>query len=462
MSADPQPPAEDDLVSALTALRASHPDSGAPKLLAQLKASRPDWAVSEKRVRKVLSTLGVGAGAGSSSSGGQGRELVARTGVDTTLDVAALAPKVEVRMFGGTKGKGLVARAPVEAGELLWHEEPWIACPDPALRPALSSGSMCTHCLALFPQPDPPLSASCAHCSARFCNRLCASRAAASSHPALLCPGQNPAAAELERAVVQHEWRALDVVARLVARWRAEREDGRGETAARVWEGTARVDMHARMSERADWAATKDAHVRSWRAAHALVVRTLNPSPVDPAFKPVQAILSARRGRRKPAPLTPDEVKRWFSYESFLQLLGLANINMEDSGGLYALHAHLNHSCEPNVQVRNLPRSYLPPTQAELPAPLPPPNPPGTRGTHKLTLLARRAVAPGDEFTISYVDFNMPRSLRRDALREGYGFWCACARCAREAKGEGKGAGAVADSEGGPDTADGVAGETAQ
>lgn len=49
--------------------------------------------------------------------------------------------------------------------------------------------------------------------------------------------------------------------------------------------------------------------------------------------------------------MTEEEEQKWFSYEAFLDLLGLVNINLEDSGGLYALHCHMNHSCEPNVQV---------------------------------------------------------------------------------------------------------------
>lgn len=51
------------------------------------------------------------------------------------------------------------------------------------------------------------------------------------------------------------------------------------------------------------------------------------------------------------APLTDDEIASWFSYERFLELIGMVNLNSEDAGGLYALHAHLNHSCEPNVTV---------------------------------------------------------------------------------------------------------------
>ena len=49
--------------------------------------------------------------------------------------------------------------------------------------------------------------------------------------------------------------------------------------------------------------------------------------------------------------MSDEELQRWLSWESFLELLGLAGLNQESSGGLYALHAHLNHSCDPNVQV---------------------------------------------------------------------------------------------------------------
>jgi hypothetical protein len=41
----------------------------------------------------------------------------------------------------------------------------------------------------------------------------------------------------------------------------------------------------------------------------------------------------------------------WVTWPMFLELYGLASLNQESSGGLYTLHSHLNHSCEPNVQV---------------------------------------------------------------------------------------------------------------
>jgi truncated hemoglobin YjbI len=82
------------------------------------------------------------------------------------------------------------------------------------------------------------------------------------------------------------------------------------------------------------------------------LVKALNPKFGTPAWKAYSKLSTQRHPKRhQPKPLTVEEEDRWFSFESFLQLLGLATLNQEDSGGLYALHAHLNHSCEPNLQV---------------------------------------------------------------------------------------------------------------
>lgn len=51
-------------------------------------------------------------------------------------------------------------------------------------------------------------------------------------------------------------------------------------------------------------------------------------------------------------------------------------------------------------------------------------------------MIARRTINPGEDLTISYVDFNRPRDVRRQALRDGYGFWCECPKCVREEKAE--------------------------
>lgn len=53
---------------------------------------------------------------------------------------------------------------------------------------------------------------------------------------------------------------------------------------------------------------------------------------------------------------------------------------------------------------------------------------------------AARAIAPGEQLTITYIDAGLPRAARAAALREAYGFECGCAAC-REGGGEGGAAG---------------------
>lgn len=89
---------------------------------------------------------------------------------------------------------------------------------------------------------------------------------------------------------------------------------------------------------------------KEWAEAHNLLLKALNPPHTSPSYKSFQKLLS-RHGKKTCQPLTTEEEERWFSSTSFLELLGLASLNQEDSGGLYRTHAHINHSCEPNLMV---------------------------------------------------------------------------------------------------------------
>jgi len=94
---------------------------------------------------------------------------------------------------------------------------------------------------------------------------------------------------------------------------------------------------------------------RQWKVGHTLLTELLNPALEDPNYAPINKVINGLRPKRVATePLTIAEIEMWFSFESFLELLGLANLNQEDSGGLYAMHAHLNHNCEPNIMVNSL------------------------------------------------------------------------------------------------------------
>ncbi|PFH37806.1 putative histone lysine methyltransferase, SET [Besnoitia besnoiti] len=80
-------------------------------------------------------------------------------------------------------------------------------------------------------------------------------------------------------------------------------------------------------------------------------------------------------------------------------------------GGVYTLHACLNHSCEPNCAVASW----------------------GQEGEGStLTVSTRRRVDAGEELTVSYVDETLPAARRRQLLHATYGFLCSCSRCIRE------------------------------
>lgn len=133
----PIAPSDDDLGSALKSLRDSHPSTGAAKLLPLLLDSNPAWTVSEKRLRKVLQKQGLTLSAPVSRASpapalhhGSGDDLEYPTSqIVPSLDPSIWSRKVAVKYFGPKKGKGLIAREPIDQNETIWIEDPllWAA-----------------------------------------------------------------------------------------------------------------------------------------------------------------------------------------------------------------------------------------------------------------------------------------------------------------------------------------------
>jgi len=123
-------PDDDQLLRAVQELRAANPSLGIPKFLSLVKSSNPGWLISEKRLRKVLQMMSSNEKVKNSENMPTEADLIATTGLDESINWAD-APKVKVKMFSGGKGKGLIAKAKIMMGEVLWQEEPWIVSPDP-------------------------------------------------------------------------------------------------------------------------------------------------------------------------------------------------------------------------------------------------------------------------------------------------------------------------------------------
>ena len=140
-------PPEEDLKAVVVSLKKEHPALGIAKLHALLLSDNPSWAVSEKRLRRILknsnpdglecATTGIGTprGPGSSSSpstttGSKAAHVYPSSTLVEGLDVSGWTTAIEVKYFDKKKGKGLVAREPISEGQYVWKEDPFIIAPE--------------------------------------------------------------------------------------------------------------------------------------------------------------------------------------------------------------------------------------------------------------------------------------------------------------------------------------------
>lgn len=103
--------------------------------------------------------------------------------------------------------------------------------------------------------------------------------------------------------------------------------------------------------------------------------------------------------------------------EELVQMDSCLTVNSMILGsGVHALMLYgsfINHSCEPNL-------GY----QSTL----------SNKSERVGVFQAKRAIAAGEELTISYIDHEMPYLFRAMALKRQYGFECSCRKCVREQK----------------------------
>jgi SET and MYND domain-containing protein 5 len=82
-----------------------------------------------------------------------------------------------------------------------------------------------------------------------------------------------------------------------------------------------------------------------------------------------------------------------------------------EGAGLYSLQSKINHSCEPNAEIK-FPHS-----------------------NHVLAVTATKPIAAGEEVSISYLsecDLERSRHSRQKTLKENYLFVCECPLCCRQ------------------------------
>jgi len=159
------------------------------------------------------------------------------------------------------------------------------------------------------------------------------------------------------------------------------------------------------MEERAkgSWLQGAEPDRSTWQAAHEAFVQAF-VRPPDAAWEKKLAKVLGR-------PPPKEVADALFTYDGFLHGLGRMSLNLEAHGGLYTLHSHLNHSCVPNISVRHLDRRSA---------------------LSRITSIAKRDIAVGEELVITYVDPSLGVRERRSQLGEwGFG-QCGCERCVVE------------------------------
>jgi len=109
-------------------------------------------------------------------------------------------------------------------------------------------------------------------------------------------------------------------------------------------------------------------------------------------------------------PLSQPILRGLFDYDCFEKNIGAVNLNREAHGGVYLLHAHLNHSCEPNVQAWHL----------------------DSRVVARVSIKALRDVEEGEELFVTYVQPSLGVRERRRELKSWGIAECKCSRCVRE------------------------------
>ncbi|KAF9238635.1 cytochrome P450 [Melanogaster broomeanus] len=191
--------AEDELRTALLAIRKENPTLGVVKLHILLLKTYPTWAVSEKRVRKILQSEGLVATEKENGSAYNGATLVIHptSRLNESLDVKKWSSKVEVHYFNAAKGKGLVATEKISEGEIVWREDPFVLAPEWWVFLGTTSSSNALNTIVFFREYREiydlqQLSTACAFCSTPLGDHSplhlpCVASTSASPCPAMFC-----------------------------------------------------------------------------------------------------------------------------------------------------------------------------------------------------------------------------------------------------------------------------------
>ncbi|KAJ8100310.1 hypothetical protein POJ06DRAFT_101439 [Lipomyces tetrasporus] len=386
-------PTEDEVVQFVLGIKKSEPELGIARLHARIKSDEPTWALSVNRLRSILrshSLTNTSLTATSNDSGMaiadefRDRLYISQT-VSSPVSNLTLPTGIEV-FTSRSRGKGLQVSSTlpesIPEGAMLWTEPALVLIPPISLVGLIPTGKACSYCSRPLVSMS-SLIASCSTCSGRWCSSRC--RKLDKIHKYIRHGKYTSEWIAIEQFAVENEWSAFYQYAYTLAASIFDDQDEGQFSKHFVRDGVAglakiRQDIRQKADPQHGKAMFMGEQLEMmWEAGYKVLCKFFSH-------------LSAP------------------SYEEYLSGIGMVNINNLD-GSIYLLQSHLNHSCEPSVDVKIVGR------------------------TAGVKVTAKRQLYPGEELTTTYVDLKKDVMFRRQKLLEGWGFWCTCPRCMREQDG---------------------------
>lgn len=346
------------------------------KLLALLKQQNPGWGLSEKRLKASLKEFNL-------EPNPQLYTYVNKTVSTVSPELEKMLPKGIKVSVTKTRGKALYATKNFKAGDVLWTEEPLVLAPKAEFLRIRRTGSACSYCAKALRQIDGQLIAAtggvpCKKCTGNWCSTACQKRDLLHEdmyHNSIRNRLNYLQWIEFEKFCMDNNWRAGYLFGLVVLR--KARKDAKKSFIPLI-DSMAKVRQDVRQKAVSDEGSLEfEQHETMWKEGFKLLYRS------------VKSVYS-------------------LTYDEFQEGIGMVNINNVHNC-IFAIHSHLNHSCQPNAEVETI-------TLAE-----------GIR------IKALTDIAAGQEVTVTYVDPESSYDDRRYKLRINWGFICHCPRCKKDA-----------------------------
>lgn len=358
---------------------------GNAKLLLLIKRDNPSWSLSEKRLKNLLKQRGL-------QTNVPPVQYVSET-VSYATPELELPPGVRLELTKA-RGKALYAARSFKEGDLIWEEEPLIMVAPLDVIPLMRKTLACAHCAKPFQQRSksdgiPRGGSDCKNCPARWCTPKC--RKSDIIHAALWHQSANTKIKDdiwqkFENYCLENEWNAaygygivlLNTLKDISKGKLRQKIDSMAKVRQDVRQKALDPPQGQQQQDLFGGGLLQEQYEELWNEGYKLLRDTVSPSYE-------------------------------LSYDEFMYGVGMFNINNLD-GNIFLTQSHLNHACDPNVDVKVVGR------------------------TTGIKVYAKRDIRNGEELLTTYVNPSDPLSKRRFDLRVNWGFLCNCKRCKEEDK----------------------------